>query len=474
MTQPFPYVAINGTAGTVTFAAGTATPGDYSLERKYWSPAIAHLRPTQIGGQGRYSEVIEELEINITGSTVAAAYANLALLNRLLDEAERWTANDSNAGVVTFRYSPQGSTTSSTAAFLRAVILGRAPGDTSRAPVELPPDFNETGMTRFTLAVRLRFWRRGRWLLPDATETTGTSVTVGNTSVINPVGSLSTVSPLNVAITGFDPATMPTISGGFLAMASRDSLSTMEPLISQPMSTATAAGYTAFNDSGNRPIGGTNVLRYTPTGTAAATSGTISPFSITESAPTAVLAVVRNNSATRTFQIRANLTGRGITVSTPYAVVDTSSQQPRIIRLGIVKHPAEWGSLSITCLVDSTTGSPTLDIDYLVLLSIRDETCRLIEHSSASISGFTSPIRLRVINSELIRLPQMYVQDSSVSVNLAYLTYYDAIDAQTRDNQIYVQWHATRAQYWRFTNNAGTVLTYQAIAQRTPAYLGPI
>ena len=36
-----------------------------------------------------------------------------------------------------------------------------------------------------------------------------------------------------------------------------------------------------------------------------------------------------------------------------------------------------------------------------------------------------------------------------------------------------VAWFATRANYWRFTTNAGAVVNLAADVTRSPAYLGP-
>ena len=271
MTQPFPYVAIVSGVGSVVFANGAGALGDYTINRQFWAPSVAPLRTNRLGGRGRYSETIEELDINVTGSTVAALYANLNTLNLLLDEAERFAAGDPSANPVTLRYAPQGSTVSSTTNFLRALILGRAPGDTSRAALNNPPNFMDAGVTRFAQKVRLRLWRRGRWLAPQAGSSASASTANANLMSITGMTSLGTVSPVaRVSLAGFSPSATPTINGGYLAL-----VDDATALLIQNMSGATAAGYTTQNDSGNLPRGGTNVLRYTPAGTAPATSGNI-------------------------------------------------------------------------------------------------------------------------------------------------------------------------------------------------------
>lgn len=484
MTQPFPYVAlVDGASGlTITFAAGTGVPGDYTFNRSFWSPAVTSRRVTPIGGRGAYQEVIEELDVNVTGATVAALYQNLARLNDILDTAERWAASeyiDSSTTLqapVTFRVSFQGSTLSSTAAPWRAVVLGRAPGDTTRAPIELPTNFTDVGMTRYALRVRLRFWRRGRMLLPPSA--TWSSASTANGAVMSVTGvTLNTrMAPIyDLALAGFNSANNSTVSGGIIAVGG---LIDNDSIRLQLMSTATAAGYTTFNDAANLPRQGTNVLRYTPTGTAAAASGWVLPGipAPQTDSPFAVIAVVRNNHASRTFTIAAEFEADGVSVVTPTTPVDPAGNVPQIVRLGIVRHPrrrtiavnAGWNQMRVVCSVDSITGSPTLDIDAIYVVYLYNETSRVIQHGPVTISSFTvGTLSLTVQTREDSELtPQLVMTNGTVAIPVAY---YDPIDLETLDTICQVCWISSRANFWRFTTNAGAVVNLTASMSRNDA-----
>lgn len=480
MTQPFPYVAIaENTGDTITFADGTATPGDVTFNRRFWAPAISAQRAGTLGGRGSYQEVIEEIELNITASTVAGCYAILERINRILDTAERW-AKAEYLGTATrlsvqMRYAPQGSVSSSTASYLRAVIIGRAPGGASRAPVALPPNFAETGMTRFALGVRLRLLRRGRWLLPPSSTWSSASTANGAIMTVSGITPHATMSPVyDLLLTGFTTVSNPTISAGILAVG----CVTSDVIRFYTMSASTAAGYTTVADAANLPRQGTNVLRYTPTGTAAASSawnGTSTPITTPVwTSPVAVVAVVRNNHASRVFQMRVELekaAGTGQRVVTPYVAIEAGGNVPQIVRLGIVRSATLWDQIRVTCTVDSITGSPTLDIDAIYVVALHNETCRLIQHSEMAISGLAGATDLAVRVEQDNRLVPFMGAERLPGVVGA--TYYDAIDLEMIGDIYQACWISTRANFWRFTTTGGALVNLTANVRRSTAYLGP-
>src|SRR3990170_3534484 len=94
------YLVITDGTTTVTIADGAGGATNYKFAYGTWAPAVAPLRRSQLGGRGPYGDVIEEMQLHITGSTVPNALANLATLAQLLDQAERWSRGENVSAVL--------------------------------------------------------------------------------------------------------------------------------------------------------------------------------------------------------------------------------------------------------------------------------------------------------------------------------------------------------------------------------------
>lgn len=473
MTQPFPYLALVDTLDTIVLSSGTSTPGDYTLNRRFWSPAIAARRTSPLGGRGAYSEVVEEIEINIAGATASAVMASLERLNRMLDRAERWAAGELAAGgAVTLRYSPQGSTVSLSATALTSIVLGRAPGDTSRAPVDLPPTWTEVGMTRAALKVRLRLWRRGRWLAPTPTATySSTSVGNGNVMIVSGVPDHQTMSPVeSLLLASFTPAAAPTLPAGFLCVGCH----TADVVGNYSMATATSAGYTTVADAANRPLDGANVLRYTATGTPPTGSGLLTIPESAHTSPVAVLLNARSPFVGRSFTVRVRLIGYGvITETVPITIVGAASNHPQWYRLGIVRPPFFFNRLQLMTGVDSIAGGPEIDFDSIALVALHDPTSRVIQYSPVSSTGLTGgSYSLSIYPRAATGLtPELYGEGTSGG--RSYTRYDDAIDLEMIGTTYRGMWLATQNQYWRAVDGATAVLNARLDVRRRTAWLGP-
>lgn len=439
-------------------ATATLTDGtNYALTQKGWAPAACGLRPGRGGGRGPYDDVEEQLTIDIIGTSMTTLLSNHIKLVQLLDRAARWWRGDAlGSGPVLLRVTMTGGSAH------EAIVIG---GEI-RAPANYADLLNGFELEKATL----RLVRRGRWLntSPDGVQTSAAAA-VANLMSVSGLSDLVTTSPVgNFWLAGFSPSATPIIAAGYLATTDEAAALTI-----QNMSTATAANYTTQADSANLPRGGTNVLRYTPPDSFPIQSGTITGIVASQVCPVAILAVCRNNHASRVFQIRANLGNKaGVLASTPYQPVLPGGNVPQIVRLGIVRHPYAWDRLSITCQVDSNTGSPTLDIDYLVLVSLRNETCRLMQHDALTVSALTATIEFEIRNIENTneRVPSWRVYGNGAD-DIAPVSYYDAIDLQCRSTAFYSAWFATGGARWRFVNTSNAVPTLTANLQRHPAYL---
>lgn len=147
---------------SLTTAAQIATLS-YRLTYGDWAPKIAKRNKSMLGLP--YMPVLEEMTIDVRGSTAATAVSNLQTLNAMLDQAERWW-NGELVSPVVIKYQPKGSNLTTQ---LQDVIIGRGFNDQTDM-ISLPGDFNKIGDDYFIHGVKLAFWRRnGLWI--GASET---------------------------------------------------------------------------------------------------------------------------------------------------------------------------------------------------------------------------------------------------------------------------------------------------------------
>lgn len=436
-----------------------SNPG-YQLAQD-WAPQIASLRDNELGGQGPYDTVVEDIPVRVFGTSAADAYAKVEVLNRLLDQAQRWWKKKQSVNPVTLRYSPPGATISSAGAPLRTMILGRA--DTNTSMLSLPATFNKLANGYIIDGIRLRILRRGAWSGPA--DATGASGSAANGSVISQAFSVShpISSALGVEIGGFTKTSTPIIKAGFLCVGSQSSdIQVVEA------EGGTATGFTSVNDAANLARG-TNVLRYTPTTTSPATSGAIS-LTPTGGAPVAVIAAVRNNSPTTQFLLHANLAGVVGAGATPDVLIDTSSQQPRLVRLGTVVGSV-LSTVSLTATALAAAG--TLDIDFLILVNLRDETCAIVTNDDISLANLvTTGVATLFMGffPASDRAPLVYAGGVGGSVPGSYG---GALPFQSIGQNVYALWTAPNGQYWRFTNTSNAIVNVTLNVSRDRAYLVP-
>jgi hypothetical protein len=456
-------MALKVTDGTTTVDLvyhSVSNPG-YQLSQD-WAPQIAPLRRNELGGHGPYEHVVEDIPIRIFGTSAADAYSKAHTLNVLLDQAERWWLKKQSVNPVKLYYSPPAATVSSIASPLRAIILGRADNDDGNM-LTLPPTFNK-GVGGYVIdGIHLKLLRRGAW--SGASDNTGASGSAANATVLTQAFGVThpTSSPLSVEIGGFNKTSTPTIKAGYLCVGSQSSdVQVVEA------EGGTAAKFTSVNDAANLARGN-NVLRYTPTDVLAATSGSIS-LTTTGGAPVAVIAAVRNNSATTTWLLHANLSGTVAAGSTPDIAIDASSTQPRLVLLGTVV-----GNVltSLTLTVTASAASGTLDIDFLIVVNLRDETCAIVANDDISLANLATSGAATLdmgFSPTSDRAPQVYAGGTA---GLVPASYRGALPFQTIGQNVYALWTAPNGQYWRFTNTSNAIVNVTLNVSRDRAYLIP-
>lgn len=469
--QAFPYLVLTDGTDTVTFADGLGGITNYPPVRGQWAPAVAGLRDSLLGGRGPYADVAEDLSCNIRDTTAALCWSDLDKLARLLDKAQRWwKRNESSLNPVLLKYAPQGSTIASTASPLQALVLGRASSDELNGVV-LPADVNDAGMLFEIYGVTVQCLRRGAWL--GATETASSS-SAANPSILTATlpSSTNTSSPIDIRLAGFGAQATPIpLPAGFVLVSP-----TSAGLLIQEAEALTATGYTSVADAGNNARGG-SVLRYTPTGTAIAASGSANLTSLSGQV-IGIYAAVRNNSAVATFQIDALISYAGGQVRTPTTLIDNSTTNPQVVYLGTVAFPTQAALLQFEIAASTTTGPPTLDIDYLVCIDLTDSTLAraiALPVQSVPATGVITNLGISVEHQSLTAQNPRVVTKDGTGGTPGYLSYRGDATLLSRGNTISAVVLMTGGpggvNNWRYTN--GGIISNTLNVTRQLAYLTP-
>lgn len=460
-----PYLHITDGTTDLNLLDGT----NYGLPRGIWAPRVAVRKRSTLGGRP-YTTVLEEIPINVRGATAAAAMANLAALSRLLDQAQNWYDDESEAPVL-IKYQPHGSLLSAPLESL--IFAGAAEGGEL---IQLPGGFNDVGMIFEISGVVLRFVRDGAWY--------GSEISATTAGLEHPVvlpatfaSSAAHYSPVAVTLEGmFELDDLERYDAGFLLIAnSEDRLHLIDAydLATGP--------FTTDADAARLPEGD-GVLVYTPVGTTEVESGgtTIVVQSVKR---VGVVAALRNTSASTTFTIRAEVNGQGErnAASTPPYVVDTSTTDPRVVFLGVALC-AETLVIGISLFVQASAAADTLVIDYLALIFLDDPTSRILAlgpidlNRAIALNDATELIvdpRALTARSPQIRQVSIVAPTTGYAVPEYWKGDAFLLSKGTTIAALYCGRNAT-GDYWRASDDAGGGTYAGAITfARRPVYLVP-
>jgi hypothetical protein len=158
---PFAYVGLEAPSHTAPGSVPVLELTDlieYALVS--YAPTIAPINPIQITGSMPYTEVVDEITVDVLGSTPAICTANAERLLRTLEGADQWFRGLANQfGDITpllIVVEVQGSAVGR----LGAAIVGYVPDDT---PATVNPEFDQTYGRWVIRGVTVRLRRRGAW-----------------------------------------------------------------------------------------------------------------------------------------------------------------------------------------------------------------------------------------------------------------------------------------------------------------------
>lgn len=455
-TATFTTIALSDGVTTLNLGSGAA----YEVRDDGWAPQVAARRRDDLGGKGSYEDVDEEMIVSVLGSTGTVMLTNAAALSQMLDQADAWSAGDPAALPVYLQVQPRGSTLTSP---VQALVLGRS----RDALMVLPSDYTDHLVGNSIEEAHIRFTRQGTWL--DTTASIGaSSVTVPGSLMTCPAMPAQAIpSPMRAYLSGLPALLIP--SGVFIvAPTNRFFIVDAEGMtITKWTSVSESAVASPYARLGA-------ILRYTPTDTLPSTSAYITLGGSTFFSDVAVFAVVRNNSATTTWQLHANLSSDnlwdvGTSVSTRDYLIDATSQNPQVISLGVVSHMDVCRRISLTATASAASG--TLDIDYIVAVAVPDRITNIISHEAIDASGFGGPGILQVDATTSTLSPSILLTGSGALP----VTYHGDPYFQSAGTTVSGMWLAcggASAANWRCASGAGLVTT-TLTTWRSPASLVP-
>lgn len=446
-----------------TTTADLTDETNYMVVDSGWVPQVAARTNNDLGGI-IYEDVEEEIEIIVMGSTGAAALANLAVLSRLFDQAERWANGDAVAAVI-FQYKPSGSTKTNP---YEAIIVGRGEG---AGFIGLSTSFDANGNVTIT-GVRLRFRRRGAWL--NETDTTSVSAATISTVLSATWGAThNTLSPMTLLLSG----SAFTLNSAGYVLYSRNAANLAIAEGESVVSIGSGGSSASQADSGNYARGG-SVRRVTLSTPAAYQTLSVDPTFLSSLATAAtrtiiLVVAVRNNSATETFKIRAQpYKGVWPLAKTRPITVDNTNNNPQILIFEPINTPSGITAIDLELQVSSLTGTPTFDIDYICVMGVTDGDSGIIAYQPKTSSGGSSISSVHALNSQIIEYPYaMVVADTSVAVTIPIDATGNA-DVYTYGSTLSAVLLATSGTAWR-NNNAGSAITTSLGLSRRRAYITP-
>lgn len=465
------YLIITDGTTTVTIADGAGGATDYRLAQGSWTPSVAGLRGSQLGGQSVYSDVVESFDLHISGSDVNTCLSNIRTLARLLEQAEQWYNNE-NVSPVYIKYSPAGSTTTNTTYQNQSIILGRAGSDQTNA-VSLPMA-NEyvLGKSKVVAAVHVSFYRRGLWHLavlegaPSNSGTNGDLITLSGGTPLSlqkefrfTYVTLSNVMLTNASAYTYSDLTL-LLSGSATGLGIVDINST----------SGLPATFTLVDDSANFSRT-TNVLRYTPTATTEV-STTSYPTGLSSSATLiGIWANIRNNSATTIFQVRASLTQSFARRYTQTTTIQPSTG-PRWYFLGAIG--VYNANVNFGYHLTASAASGSLDTDAIVLADMSQEDFNQVTiiQPGAETGAFGGASTMQIDGGEYNRRSaSVYDLPNQVPLSFGGNPYF-ATRAATLYAIVLQTGRDTTTPSWRAVQS-GAVVSNTITANRLVSYLIP-
>lgn len=457
-------------SGFITILDPNGFPSNYQLAYGSWTPNVAKRKINTLAGQAIYSDVLEEMTLNILGNSAAECTNNLQALWKFLDTAERW-ANGVFCPYVYIGYRPKGSNLSTVP---RADILANL---SDQSILSLPATYDDVGHIWRINGVTIRFLRRGEWLgVIDTANNTGLVGRKSNAVILSAGNGIS--APTDLQLGNFNNSTMPVaVPSSVLIVADANFYGSGSSHLLREIqaSTMTATGYTSVADATNNSVWG-NILRYTPTNTLYVQSGAAnvtSGVSDTMGRNAAVYITARTNAGATGFLVRLLATPGNF--QTRPIFIDGSSLSPRTFALGVIQLSDQSSpAVQIAFQIAALSAAGSLDIDQIILVGIDNETTSIFELDPFSLVTTADAIYLQHNQGARQDNSLFKHTEPAVMLNLNRpMNYIGTMPVMTLADAKHFVWLCPRDTKWQYRTNANGQVTLTLTVNRSQAYMVP-
>lgn len=433
--------------------------GDAAYHVVNWSPRVATLRHSKIGGRGPYTEVDEEMEITVSGAT---ALAKLSTLQEVMDQAVAWQRGDI-ATPVKLLY----QATASSPLLVSTVLGPVSPG----APmIELPTNFALSPVMQMIDPVIIRFKRLGWWLDGSTTDKTSSAVAHPALASIADLKSTNAKSPIVLRLSSLYNTSH--AHDSFFLFASKFSANNSIHLLAANLLATT--NWTAVNDAANQAKN-TNILRYTPVATTESAT-TRRQITAADNAYRrwGIFINYRNNAAGTSFTVRGRCNATGVAGTyTASTVIPAGVSDPRWIYLGESVIPGVPVGLYFTLYCTASAASGTIDFDTIALIALDEGPSGQVVSILSGGATYSTNAQPFYVDHQLLSGPAPIVYHNSTTYAVSYLgnAVLTLSKNTTAAEAAWLACGSEQASDWVATHSTGTAYSTAIGVIQYPGYI---
>lgn len=406
-------------AATVTTlklkAAGIGTAdlmdGDnYHLRDNGYSPGVPLRSNSPLSGR-LYSDVAESIRINVRGEDGPTVHANLKKLADLLDNVDQYRMGISQNPTI-LEIQPKGSDLTDPIEF----VLTRSPN--RGGLVELPMGYNDLLMVYEVPDVRLNYERSGLGISDSDDQGPTTGAEVPSIHTLTWSESISTPCPVDLLIDDFTDVNIRDFHL-FWAMHSD------ELLVLEAEDGDWETGEAAVEDESANNASGGDVVRFTPTSTDFTHLTFTNPGINNGIWDIFALCRVNDDVEFRAYVQALGNSGDPLdgassyeSSRTRYTQIPYNSGAITPIRLGTLYNPDSAWALRVWLQAADISGSPSIDIDYLVAIRVDNDVNRVLK---VLASATHQPDQITIYGDPQNRTPYILAEtDTGYQTYLGY------------------------------------------------------
>lgn len=477
------YLALSHAASstTVTLSSGTDVFTGVSFRVTKLDLGVAQLFPGAIMRRSSYGSVNCTIGVEILAASADACWSTLNNIYKLFAIAQDWYNGTPLATPVLINFSPDGSTTTSDASPLTAVLMrpvGQGISLTSQEPTRGSAGWTLSGVT-------LTFERQGEWCYPyssasaynEASTASTASTARTQTITLSAASTTEIPHPLGVSVyrAGAGTGGSPKFNGALLMSESASAIYNYAVV-------GTGTGFSSVADVSNFPLSGSLITRFTPTSTSGftLTNATGASTSAKYMQRPVFVVSLRNNSTSYSYRMRLRMSYEGGSanyVYTPWRVIDGSTTNTRLITFQGPSKSFEDNSYVDLILVASASGG-TLDLNSISIIDSAEKSSQVIAFGD---TGFNFVYRNALINNDrstMALAPAGTGLESSTTVSASVNSAYpgrliSGVAPVMYGNTMYVSPIVSYGTYWAPITSASAQATMTIKLMRRDITLTP-